>query len=79
MEELATRAESLNAQLTDPAIAVDPNKSIPITKELGRLRRLVGPFGEFRKVQDSLTEVREILADRSQDAELRATTWLTTG
>ena len=72
LEELATRAESLTAQLSDPDIAVDPNKSIPITKELGRLRRLVEPFGEFRKVQDSLAEVREILADRSQDAELRA-------
>ena len=72
LEELATRAESLHAQLSDPNIAVDPNKSIPITKELGRLRRLVEPFGEFRKVQDSLAEVREILADRSQDADLRA-------
>ena len=39
LEELATRAESLTAQLSDPSIAVDPNKRIPSTKVLGRSRR----------------------------------------
>ena len=44
LEELSDRSDTLNEQLSDPAVATDPRKSIAITKELGRLRRLVDPF-----------------------------------
>ena len=72
LEELATRAAARHSQVSGPSMVVDSEEGSPNHKEPGRLRRLVKPFGEFRKVQDSLAEVREILADRSQDAELRA-------
>jgi len=71
LQELRARHDELNEQLIDPAIATDPTKSIAITKELGRLRRLVGPFKEFSKVRTELADTRAIVADRSQDAELR--------
>jgi len=32
---------------------------------------LVDPFGEFRRVRDSLDEAKEIVADRAQDADMR--------
>ena len=69
--ELAERSDTLNAQLADPGVASDPNRSIAITKELGRLRRLVDPFKAFRKVRTELEEARAIVADRSHEAELR--------
>ena len=71
LEELAERSDELNNQLMQPEIAGNVARSLEISKELGRLRRLVNPFQEFRKVRDGLTEAREIIADKSQDPELR--------
>ena len=71
LEELCARSDELNAQLVDPAVATDPTRSITITKELGRLRRLVVPFRQFKKVATELVESRAIVEDRSQDKELR--------
>ena len=71
LEELKERSDELHEQLNDPVIAVDPTKTIGITKELGRLRRLVDPYREFRKVRGDLVDAREIVADKSQDADMR--------
>jgi len=71
LQELRARHDQLNEQLVDPTVATNPTKSIAITKELGRLRRLVDPFKEFSKVRSELADARAIVADRSQDAELR--------
>ncbi len=70
-EELNDRYDRLNAELVEPAIASNPAKSITIAKELGRLRRFVDPFKAFRKVRSELEGAHTILADRSQDPELR--------
>ncbi len=71
LEELNKRSDDLHEQLVDPAVATDPTKSIAITKELGRLRRLVEPYREFRKLRADLADARDILSDKSQDQELR--------
>ncbi|MGB2984417.1 MAG: peptide chain release factor 1 [Phycisphaerae bacterium] len=70
LQELNDRYDGLNEQLGDPAVASDPNRSIAINKEIGRLRRLVDPFKSFSKVRAELEDVRAILADKSQDPEL---------
>ena len=71
LTELDQRFTELNAELIDPAVATDPTKSIAITKELGRLRRLVDPFRDLRKTRTELDDARQIVADSSQDPELR--------
>jgi peptide chain release factor 1 len=71
LQELADRADTLNGQLSDPEVASDPTRSITITKELARLKQLVEPFKAFRKVRGQLEDARILLADRSQEAELR--------
>jgi len=71
LQQLADRFAELNRQLGDPVVAVDHIKSVAITKELGRMRRLVGPFNAFRKVRNEIEDARAIIADGSQDAELR--------
>ena len=71
LSELSDRADDLNEQLADPQVASDPTRTITITKELGRLRRLVDPFKKFRQVRDQLEDARVMVADASQDAELR--------
>lgn len=72
LEELAQKHDALTEQLGDPAVATNPQKSIAIAKELGRLRRLVEPFRTFKKVHADLEEAQTMLDDRTQDPELRA-------
>ena len=72
LAELSERFDELHQQLSDPAVAANPNKSIVLTKELGRLRRIVLPFREFRKVRRELADAEAILADPTQDPELRS-------
>ncbi|MFQ5591005.1 MAG: peptide chain release factor 1 [Phycisphaerae bacterium] len=71
LEELRKRSAELHAELGDPAVSADSARVLAITKELGRLRRLVDPFNAFRKVRSELSEAREIMADRLQEAEMR--------
>ena len=71
LQELGDHYDQLTQQLGDPEVAVNPAKSIAITKELGRLRRVVEPFKRFRKVRAELREAGALIEDRSQDAELR--------
>ena len=72
LQELADRSKLLNEQLGNPVIAADPNKSIAITRELGRLRRLVDPFNTLSRVRAELYDTQALMADRSQDPEMRA-------
>ena len=71
LQELDERYDELSGRLIDPSVAGDPGRSIAINKELGRLRRLVGPFRAFRKVRSELDDAGAILADKSQDPEMR--------
>jgi peptide chain release factor 1 len=54
----------------DPAVAMDPTKSITITKELGRLRRLVEPYRRYKKAKAELADAEAIVGDPSQDADM---------
>ena len=71
LQEINDRHDALNDELVDSAVAGNPARSIAITKELGRLRRLIDPFKELRKVRGGLEDARAIAADRSQDPDLR--------
>ena len=71
LEGLSTRFDELNHQLSDPSIGSDPKKLVSINKELGRLRRLVEPFRTFRKIREELSDAKTLLADKTQDAEMR--------
>ena len=71
LTEIAHRREELTAQMADPAVATNPQRSVAAAKESARLGRLVEPYLLFRKVRLSLEEARAIAADPSQDSELR--------
>lgn len=71
LEELSARFDELTESLADPGVASDPPRMIAISKELGRLRRLVDPFRAFRSVVAGLEEAQAISNDASQDAEMR--------
>lgn len=71
LAEIADHFNQLEAQLGDPEIAVNPARSIAITKEMGRLRRLVDPYRKFCKVRGELEQAQALVEDRTQDADIR--------
>ena len=71
LAELSRRYDELNEQLADPAVAANPGRSVGMTKEVGRLRRIVDPFRSYCKVRKELEDARHLAADRSQEADLR--------
>jgi len=72
LDELAGRSRELEQQLAEPEVASNPARSIAITKELGRLRKLVDPYNEARKVRNHLAEAKAIVDDPAQDADMRS-------
>jgi peptide chain release factor 1 len=71
LDEVARHRDELSEQLTDPAVAGDHHKSVALSKEMGRLRRLADPYLQFRKVRNQLEEHKAIIRDSTQDPELR--------
>ncbi|NOT01400.1 MAG: peptide chain release factor 1 [Phycisphaerales bacterium] len=71
LQGLSDRHDAIMEQLNDAAVASNPGKSIELSKEAGRIRRLVDPFRMFRKVRQHLGESRTLATDLSQDADLR--------
>ena len=71
MSELDARYEELLGQMNDPAVSSDGSKIIEISRESGRLRRLIEPYRNYCKVRTELQEHRAIAEDSTQDPELR--------
>jgi len=71
LDGIAGHYQGLMNQLADSSVASDPVKSLEISREMGRLKRLVEPFEELRKMQQQLEETRSLGGDSAQDAELR--------
>jgi peptide chain release factor 1 len=71
LDELATHQDELMSSLNDQAVATNPTRSIEVNKELAKLRPVIEPYVEYRKVHADLLESEEILADPKQDLDLR--------
>jgi len=71
LEELAGRHRHLMDELQKPEVASNALRSVEIAKEMGKLRRLVDPYLQLRKVRDRLMENRHIANDAAEDRELR--------
>jgi peptide chain release factor 1 len=61
--QLEARYDQIEKQISDPAIACDPNKLIPLTKEQGKLKAIVNKFREYKSTLDGIQDAREILND----------------
>ena len=71
LDEVAERHRSLLDQLGDPAVASNPARSVEITRELGRLKRVVDPYKELSRVRVQLEEARALSRDPATDADMR--------
>ncbi len=71
LREAAERSEQITAQLGDPAVVRDPSKLAALGKEQARLRKLVEPYGEYCRLSREAEGHELLVADESQDPELR--------
>jgi peptide chain release factor 1 len=71
LHELSDEFDSLQEQMADPSVATNADKSIKLAMQAGRIRRLVEPYHEFKKIDQQLTDARTMAGDSSQDSEMR--------
>jgi peptide chain release factor 1 len=69
MEQKLARYRELEAQMADPAVAVDHARYTAVAKELAGLGKLVKPYLEYRELEDAIRGAEELLAG---DAEMKA-------
>lgn len=63
LEELDARCVEIEQQISNPEIAADAAKLIPLTKEQGKLMPLVRRFREYTKAAADLEETQAMLDD----------------
>jgi len=72
LEELRARYIEVGEEMNRPEVASDPNRIVKLAREHGQLRRIVEPYEEYLRVQASIAESEQILADPAADAEFKA-------
>ena len=72
LDEIDARYEQVEQQISDPAVSREPAKLIALSKERGKNRPTVLKYREYKKMADDLAEARQIVADETADADLRA-------
>lgn len=71
LNEINDRYIDLEKQVSDPEIASNPSKVIPLTKEQSKLRPMVMQYRDFLAADDGIKGSQEILADPDADPELK--------
>jgi peptide chain release factor 1 len=71
LESLDAKFQEIEAQLQDPAVVSDMKRLRELTKLRSELEPVVAAWHVQRNRIQQLAEAEEILADRTQDAELR--------
>ncbi|MHC4758100.1 MAG: peptide chain release factor 1 [Planctomycetota bacterium] len=70
--QLEARYDEIEKQISDPSIACNPNKLIPLTKEQGKLKVIVNKFREYKSTLDGIRDAREILNDPSVEDDFQS-------
>jgi peptide chain release factor 1 len=63
LEELEVRYEEIEKQISDPSVATDPAKLIPLTKEQGKIKAIVNQYRKYKATTEGIKDAREILND----------------
>ncbi len=71
LAEVERRYEEITAEMNRPEVASEGARIVTLAKEHGRLRRIVDPYREYRRLEQQLEESRAMAAAADTDAELR--------
>jgi len=71
LEELEARYCTIEKQISDPAIACDSARFIPLSKEQGKLKVIVQKYRDYKKTATGIKEAEQILVDSSSEEDYR--------
>ncbi len=71
LEEVDAHYSELDRQISDPEIASDPARLIPLTKEHGKIRPMVLKYRQYKQVVEGINDAETMMADDTIDAEFR--------
>ena len=72
LDELDGRYAKLERQISDPAIASDVNKVVPLSKEQSKLRPIVSKYREYKEVTVEISDAASMADDSELDDDFRA-------
>ncbi|MFC1739331.1 PCRF domain-containing protein, partial [Planctomycetota bacterium] len=72
LDELEARYVEIGKQISEPATASDPAKLIPLSKEQGKLKAIVGKYREYKTTLAGIEDAKEIIGDESADEDFKA-------
>src|ERR1035438_2799714 len=72
LDQLDKRFDELTQQMADPAIISDADQYRKITKARSELADIVAKYREWKKVEDSLSQARPMLAEADPDLKSMA-------
>ncbi len=70
-EALANKYDTLNDQLTDPAVLAQSSLLVSLHKERAELEPIAHMFGEHRDVLEEIDQATEMVEDQQLDADIR--------
>ena len=70
LDELDSRFSEIEAMISDPEIAVNPEKVIPLAKEQAKLRPMVAKYREYKVTIEGIADAEEMLNDSELDEEM---------
>lgn len=71
LEQLDQRCRDIERQVSDPAVASNTARLVPLAKEQGKLMPIVSRYRQYRKLSAQLEEAQAILDDPAAEAEFR--------
>jgi len=71
LEELRSRYNTISEQMNQPEIASDSVRIVELAREHGQLKRIMEPYGAYRKTLDDLAQSESLLAETGLDAEMK--------
>jgi len=70
-EAVANKFDTLNDQLTDPAVLSQSTLLVSLNKERAEIEPIAHMFGEYRRVLEEISQSQMLAEDQELDAEMR--------
>jgi peptide chain release factor 1 len=72
LDEIEARYCDIEKQISEPEIARDPARLIPLSKEQGKLKAIVTKYRDYKKNATGIEEAQQILSDQNSEEDFRA-------
>jgi len=72
LDEIEARFELIEKKIADPEIAADTARIISLSKEQGKLRKIITSYRDYKKITAELKDAENIMQDESADEDFKA-------